>query len=237
MGVWLGLWVSISVAWCPVFAEEAANATPLTTTELVEKMVAMNQRRAEALRSYRVTRLYHAENARTKKKADLVARMTFHWPDEKKFSILSENGSGILRKRVLRRAIESEQEAARKDIRRLSDIHPDNYDFRLMGSEQEAGRQLHVLEVSPRVNSKFAFRGRIWVDGQDSAIVRVEGRPAKNPSWWIKKVTIRQSYQKLGDFWLPARNESVSQVRIFGRSLFTINYQEYEVLETRSLQP
>jgi outer membrane lipoprotein-sorting protein len=236
-GEWLGLWLLIFLLGRPVYAQEAANAAPLTTTEVVERMVAMNQRRSEALRSYNVTRVYHVENTKFNRKADLVARMTYYWPDEKKFTVLSESGSGVLRKFVLRRAMESEQEAAKKDVRRITDIHPNNYDFRLMGSEQDGGRQLYVLEATPKVNNKFSFRGRIWVDAQDFAVVRVEGQPAKNPSWWLKRVDIRQSYQKLGDFWLPLKNESVSQVRIFGRSSFIIQYKDYQILDPPGAQP
>lgn len=224
------------IGFCLVRAVAAGEGPPsLTTVEVVEKMVAMNALRAQALRSYTVTRLYHVENR--KRKANLVATMTYQSPDKKDFKIVSQSGSGVLQKLVLKRAIESEQEAARTEAGKASAIHPDNYDFNLIGSEQEAERQLYVLTADPKVNNKFCIRGRIWVDCQDFAIVRVEGQPAKNPSWWLKRVEIRQNYKPVGDFWLPERNESRSQVRIFGPSSLTIDYTDYQLLEVDPLLP
>jgi len=31
------------------------------------------------------------------------------------------------------------------------------------------------------IKNKFMFRGRIWVDGQDFAVVRMEGEPSQKP--------------------------------------------------------
>ena len=64
-------------------------------------------------------------------------------------------------------------------------------------------------------------------------MARIEGEPAKNPSWWTKRNVIHVIYGKQGDFWLPVRNETVTQVRILGWSLLTIIYQDYQILETR----
>ncbi len=40
--------------------------------------------------------------------------------------------------------------------------------------------------VEPQTNNKLLFRGRIWVDAEDFAVVRIEAVPAKNPSFWTK---------------------------------------------------
>jgi hypothetical protein len=36
---------------------------------------------------------------------------------------------------------------------------------------------------------------------------------------------------KVGDFWLPARNESVSYIRLGGRATLTIEYKDYRVID------
>jgi len=38
------------------------------------------------------------------------------------------------------------------------------------------------------------------LDGQDFAVVRMEGEPAKNPSWWTKRNAIHVTYEKIGEF-------------------------------------
>jgi hypothetical protein len=90
--------------------------------------------------------------------------------------------------------------------------------------------------VEPRIPSKLLYRGRIWVDSRDFAVCRIEAEPSKNPSFWIKKTAIHHSYLKIGDFWLPAKNESVSAVRGGGRAVLTIRYQSYEIQAARPLK-
>jgi hypothetical protein len=200
-------------------------------------MVTMNQRRAEALRSYTAMRVYRLEYHGVKdKSAEVAVKMVYHWPDRKEFTIISERGSETLRERVLKRLLRSEVEATQEENRRRSAITPDNFEFRLVGYERTPVRQLYVLEVTPKTQNKFLFRGRIWVDAQDFAIVRIEGEPAKNPSWWTKRNDFQHSYKKFGDFWLPARNETVTQVRILGWAFLTIEYKDYDITETRHLE-
>jgi len=70
----------------------------------------------------------------------------------------------------------------------------------------------------------------------DFAVARMEGEPAKNPSWWTKRNAIHVTYEKIGEFWLPARNETNTQVRIVGSSLLTIVYRDYEILNADAMQ-
>jgi len=64
----------------------------------------------------------------------------------------------------------------------------------------------------------------------------MEGEPARNPSWWTKRNTIHITYEKIGEFWLPVRNETNTQVRIVGHSLLTIVYRDYEILNANAAQ-
>jgi hypothetical protein len=73
------------------------------------------------------------------------------------------------------------------------------------------------------------FRGKIWVDGTDFAITRIEGQPAVNPSFWTLRTDFKRSYLKVGDFWLPESNESQTKVRIFGTADLCIEYSNYEI--------
>lgn len=224
----LAIQVSISLA------QETSVTAPLTTARVVEEMVARNGQRARALESYEATRVYHLEyHGLADKSADLVATITYHRPDQLKFNIVSESGSALLNKRVLKRLLEAEVESVREENRRRTAIRPENYEFRLVAYERTLGHGFYVLEVTPRTNNKFQFRGQIWVEERDFAVTRIEGEPAKNPSWWTKRNVIHVTYEKQGDFWLPMRNETVTQVRILGWSLLTITYRDYQILETR----
>jgi hypothetical protein len=58
------------------------------------------------------------------------------------------------------------------------------------------------------------MRGTIWVDAEDFAIMRMEGEPAKNLSFWIKSVQFAHKYEKHGSFWLAASDSSVSVLNV-----------------------
>ena len=73
------------------------------------------------------------------------------------------------------------------------------------------------------------------MNAKDFAVCRIEAEPAKNPSLWIKRTDIRHAYLKVGDFWLPKENKTVSILRLGGRATLTIEYQNYEILSARPL--
>jgi hypothetical protein len=234
----IGLVMCLLLAGNPAnvsFAQETSVA-PLTADQVVQRMVERNERRAQALESYRGTRIYNLEyHGLTSKSATLVVAMTYRRPDEKKFCIVSESGSELLQARVLKRLLEAEVEAMQEEQRRQTVMGPKNYEFRLAGYERTVDQGFYVLEVTPRIKNKFLFRGRIWVDGQDFAVARMEGEPAKNPSWLTKRNVIHVTYEKIGEYWLPARNETNTQVRIVGSSLLTIVYRDYEILNADAM--
>src|SRR5579859_700826 len=211
------------------------SSAPLSTAQVVERMVAMNRARAEALRSYTATCVYHVENGNDRS-ADLVVKIAYLWPNRKESTIISWSGSSALRNYVLNRLRESELEAMQEENRRRTEMNPENYDFTLLGIEETGPHKSYVMEVVPKIKNKFLFQGRIWVDAQDFGITRMEGAPAKNPSWWTTHIEVDHSYSKVGDFWLPARIESVAQVRMFGRSVLTIIYKDYKLTEAHAVE-
>jgi hypothetical protein len=146
----------------------------------------------------------------------------------KSFRIVSESGSHTLCEKVLRRAIDSEREASLN--RGATALTRANYTFRLAGIETLNGRPAYILEVEPITPSKFLYRGRIWVDGIDFAVARMEVQPGKNPSFWISKTVIHHMNTEMGGFWLPQQNRSETKVRIGGTAVMTIDYGIYGVV-------
>ncbi len=74
----------------------------------------------------------------------------------------------------------------------------------MIETEPFDGRMAYVIEAIPKREDKSLFRGRIWVDTEDYALARVEGEPAKNPSFWTRKVHFVQQYYKAGDVLVSA---------------------------------
>ncbi len=206
---------------------ESTAPSTLTTPEIVQRMVQADNNRLAALGGYTGVRRYRFENKKYNKRAELTAHVTCDNGGVKTFEVMSESGSGFVRNHIIRKMMEAEQEASEKGERQETRIIPANYDFHLVGTDILDGRTSYVLEVNPKTRNKFLIRGRIWVDAEDFAIARVEGQPAKNPSFWIRSVQIVQRYERTGRFWLPASNQSVAQARIFGTTEVVIDYSDY----------
>jgi hypothetical protein len=216
----------------PAIAQQATVSAPLTADEVIQRVVEMNELRAKALDTYSSIRSYHLEcHCLSHKKADMVVRVDYKAPDQKEFTILSESGSGTVRNKVFKKLLEAEQESMREENQQRSAITPENYSFELLDYQKTRSGELYVLEAKPRSKNKFLFRGRMWVNTPDFAVIRVEGEPAQNPSWWTERTDFQRSYQKIADFWLPNSNESKTKVRVFGTAVLTITYGEYQITQ------
>ena len=222
----------------PAAAQQATVLAPLSADEVMRRVVQMNEQRANALETYSSIRTYHLEcHCLSHKKADMVVRVEYEAPNKKVFTIVSESGSGTVRSRVFKKLLEAEQESMREENQQRTAITPENYIFQLTDYQKIDGHEFYVLEARPLNKNKFLFRGRVWIDAKDFAIVQVEGEPAVNPSWWTVKTDFKRSYRKIGDFYLPESNKSETKVRIFGTAVLTITYGEYQITQVPNLNP
>jgi hypothetical protein len=161
------------------------------------------------------------------KTAEMVVDMKFDAPAEKQFRVVREDGARLLLNRVLKELLVTEKEAADEQHRSSSALTPENYEFRLAGSDLISGRPQFILDVIPRSRNKFLYQGKIWVDASDFAVSRIVAEPAKNPSIWISHTEIEHDYKKIGEFWLPERNLSITKVRLGGTAKLRIHYVNY----------
>ena len=199
---------------------------------IVGRLVAANQRRSRDLRGYRGRRFYHLDyhGFLGSHSADMQVEAVYTAPDKKEFRVISQSGSKVLINRVLLRLLDSEKEASQQQTRKQIELSPENYNFSFVGTERSpAGADSYVLNVEPREKNKYLYSGKIWVDANDFAVTRLEGEPAKNPSFWISRTTIGYIWTKIGEFWLPSNTKSVTQVRLGGAATLTIQYTDYQI--------
>jgi hypothetical protein len=161
------------------------------------------------------------------KKAEMQVRVSYQQPGRKEFQIVRESGDGLLRNKVLRKLLQTEVEAATEANRRKSSINKENYKFQFLGSTSDKGTNYYVFSIKPRRKEKYLIEGKIWIDSEHFAIARLEGKPAKKPSFWTSKVTIHHEYADINGFWLPVRNETNSRTRLGGHSELVIDYGRY----------
>ena len=72
----------------------------------------------------------------------------------------------------------------------------------------------------------------MWVTDTEADLVRVEGRLAKSPSFWARRVDIVRRYGRVAGVRVPLSVESTAHVRIAGPSAMTMTYQ-YEMVNGR----
>lgn len=211
-------------------------ATPLeplrsgvTEGQIFGELLAHNELRRAALADYSALRTYQVVDLKGKVHAEEVGRMEFLAPDKKAFVVTSEKGSGLIRHLALNPLIASEIETASGKEHHDSAITPENYTAALLGEQQVGPYRCFVMQAVPKRKDKFLFEGKLWIDVDDYAVVRIEGHPGKKLSFWIERADFVRQYQKIGTFWLPQRDETFVQVRLYGKKVLTIDHQDYVV--------
>jgi len=209
----------------------AARAQSLSAEEIVVRVMQHDAARRATLAEYASERTYRMEYKGPigERQALMRVRMEFSAPDRKRFTVVSESGSTIFCHQILRKLMEGEQEGALEANRLRSMLSPENYNLRLAGEERLDGRDAWILEVSPKDENRFNYKGRVWVSKADFAVMRIVGSPAKNPSWLMGASKFDYRYRQSGDFWLPERNDTVSHLRIGGEITLTVDYGEYRI--------
>jgi hypothetical protein len=212
---------------------------PLSTDVIVQRLMAANAQRSQTLRGYRGKRLYHLEyhGLFGGHEAEMQVEAVYTAPDRKDFKVLSQTGSKLLINRVLMKLLSSEQEAQEEQNRKELEISPRNYNFAMAGTEHTPSGDFYILNVIPKGKSKYLYHGKLWVDARDFAAVRMQGEPAKNPSFWVSHTEIEYRWAKIGGFWLPAHNESETQVRMGGKAILTIDYSDYQITGVNRANP
>ena len=235
MSFWQGKCLFLAVVFIcaagEVWPEDVGTAAAmnLNSTQIVERIERHNQEQSKGLKQYKALRHYQVEyeGFPASATAKMEVEVAYDASSGKSFRIVSESGSKLLCNKVLKRAVDSEKEASQdKGSTALSET---NYRFHLAGTESVDGRPAYMLDVDPRKESKFLYRGRIWVDATDFAVVKMETEPAKNPSFWISRTKIHVTSARTDSFWLPHHMRSETKVRIGGTAVLTIDYGTYQI--------
>ena len=212
------------------FAGASALAAAESVDQIIERMNRAEDQRRSHLHEFWGSRKYVLKNDRWNKNAEMQVEVQYKQGQGKTFQMLAATGSEDIQNRVFKKLIDTESEASRDrsdaDPSRLS---PENYKFQLIGTEERNGRQAYVIELHPRKKSKFLIEGKAWVDAQDYALARLEGRPASNISFWVGRPYIVQNFAKVGEQWMASSNHSTAESRLFGKTELHIEYSRYRM--------
>ncbi len=143
-----------------------------------------------------------------------------------RYDITAEGGSEGVRGRVLRKYLESEQQAWASGEAQRSELTPDNYEFQRSPDQPEG---LLKILMKPRRKGKLMLDGALFLAREAADLVRVEGRAVTNPSFWIRRVDITRRYQRVAGCSVPVAVESVANIRFAGKATFRMSYEYTQI--------
>jgi len=197
----------------------------VNAADVLRQMEQANAQRQERLESWTSVRRYRAENARLRRWATATAEVRYSAPDVKTYRITQRAGSTTIVNRVIEPLLLAERDSARAGVRTETDVSSRNYELRLL--QFDPASSCYVFEALPRKPGKYNFRGKVWIDAGSHGIRRIEGEPARSPSFWVRRTRFVHEYARFGEFWFPVRNHTEVQLRIFGRSALEIEYADH----------
>ena len=166
-------------------------------------------------RPYEVTREYRVFRGDDRQTTSVVeAQINFVPPDMKTYQITQVRGKSWGEKMV-RELLDRETESAKKKLG--SEISRTNYDFVFLRQENFGTVPEYVLRIVPKRKDKYLLRGQIWVDANTFRIRRIEGIPAKSPSFWLKNTHITLQFAQVGGMWVPVTFDAIATVRLLGQ--------------------
>ena len=216
--------------WLPLTLLAGPQEAPSDGAALRERFLA---RVDEPLVQYRAVRRLAARNERFQKEASLDVATTFDPSVGFQYEVLAQNGSGYVRTRILEPILRGEARAVREGASESAALTIANYEFVPAASD---GAPLARLLIHPRRKDILLVDGAILVTPDDADLVRIEGRLARNPSFWTTRVEVRREYARLAGVRVPVRVEARVWVKIAGISSFVMTY-EYEEINGRTLTP
>lgn len=187
----------------------------------------------EPLVQYRAVRRLAARNERFRKEARLDVATTLDPGAGFHYEVLAQSGSGYVLTRVLEPILRSEAGAIREGAAARAALTTANYEFVAAAPD---GTPLARLLIRPRRKDTLLLEGSILVTPDDADLVRIEGRLARNPSFWTSRVEVRREYARIAGVRVPVRVESRAWVKVAGLSSFVMTY-EYEEVNGRTLAP
>ena len=143
------------------------------------------------------------------------------------YEVTAEGGSGYIRGRVLRSLLDEERRLLALKTTSAA-ISPANYSLRPGGLTEEG---LVAIGLQPLRKDRALIAGRMLLTSDHGQLVRVEGRLAKNPSFWVTRVDVVRSYRPVNGVFLPVSLQTTGQLRFLGSSKLGMTYSYSHVDE------
>jgi len=227
--------------WGPpllLLATAAWGAEPSAITPSTESIVArMHEARTKyraQLRAYQVVRNYQLFGKEQKSKSEVTAYIDYVPPDVQRFTIHKNRGAS-LGEVIVRKILEAESEMLTNQS--ATDVSPANYSFRYLREDVLNQQPCYLLELRPLRKDAKLLDGLIWIDASTYLILRMEGEPARAPSWWVRNIHVALDFRVVHGMWLQTDLRSSANVRLLGEHTLTSHDVEYKLGELEAAAP
>jgi outer membrane lipoprotein-sorting protein len=204
-----------------------------STDAVIQKVDAAVKARAESISGYTVTEHYsvYRNKDETHAVAEMTVKTAYQKDKGKSYTILSRTGSDIIQNTVLNAILDNEKRINQPDIREGTWITSANYTMNLKASgiHQLNGRDCQMLSLTPRRKAPYLIEGTLWVDARDGSIVQVQGTAAQSSSMLTGRTQVFRQYANVRGFSQATHLRAVSNSFLFGQTVVTIDYQNYQV--------
>lgn len=178
---------------------------------------------------YTVTRDYKVFGANAvRPRTEVVARVNFLPPNVKSYDI--DQSTGGMGEKVIRRILDHEVDSTR-DPRAMA-VNEQNYRFDYDGEESVENIPCYRLTIAPKHERKDLLNATIWVDKNSYRIIRVEGEPAKSPSFWVKDVHVVLEFGEVAGMWMQTQVQALAHLRFGGEYKIVSEDLDYDVART-----
>lgn len=213
---------ALLVALTALTALATAESSPAAFEPVLHRFLS---RADEPLVTYRGTRRLEGRNERFNV-SGWMAIATELTADGFHYRVIDEGGSDLIRGRVFRSMLENEEQIFASGDRARSSFTSINYDL-TAGDAAEPG--LVKLFARPKRKDVTLIDGAVFITDSDADLVRVEGRLAKSPSFWTRRVDVVKQYARVAGLRVPVRIDSTAQIRFVATSTMTMTY-DYEMI-------
>jgi hypothetical protein len=206
---------------------------PPDEAALVQRVDAANENRYAHVLSYTDTEHYAVfrGNDETHPAAEMTVKMTYEKGKGKTYEIVSQSGSSILQKFGLEPLLENEKQINDPAVVKDSWFASPNYDMHLKpGDTRELdGRPCAALAVTPKRKAPNMIDGTVWVDPRDGTIAMIEGVGTKSPSPFAGTTQMTRQYTNIDGFSMATHARAESHNAVFGKTVVTIDYTDYQL--------
>ncbi len=212
-------------------AIQPSNASRPSDQEIIQRIDAAVYQRFNAVTGYTVREQYALyRNGAPEPSAQETIQTVYNRSTGKEYTAVAQSGSAIMRSAVIDHVLAGEKEVNLPANREAALITSRNYDLQPEpGAVDKNGRQCIVVDLHPRHKSPHLFTGKAFVDATDFTVVRMEGAPSQSPSFFADETTVSRDYIKVNGYAMATHAEAHSHSLLFGNTLLTIDYSNYQM--------